>query len=73
MVCWVVTLSGILFFVLNKAELLRVPREIEEAGADVSKHGGYAYPEQMVLVETPSTQQATEMKTTSGTTGSMRC
>jgi len=47
MIAWVATLSGIMFFVLHKLGMLRVPREIEEMGADVSKHGGYAYPEQM--------------------------
>jgi len=48
MISWVCTLSGAMFFALNKLGLLRVTREVEEAGADVSKHGGAAYPEQML-------------------------
>lgn len=46
-VAWTATTSGILFGILKAAGMLRVQREVEEAGADVSKHGGYAYPEQM--------------------------
>ena len=48
MIAWVCSLSGAMFFILNKFGLLRVTRDVEEAGADVSKHGGSAYPEQMV-------------------------
>jgi Amt family ammonium transporter len=41
---WVVCTSGILFFALNAAGLLRVSAEEETAGLDASKHGGSAYP-----------------------------
>lgn len=42
---WVVALSCIMFFILKKAGILRVPSSVEEDGLDVSKHGGSAYPE----------------------------
>jgi len=57
MVAWVVSTSGVMFLILNKLELLRVSRDIEEAGADVSKHGGYAYPEQMTMVDKTNTKE----------------
>jgi len=47
---WVVSLSTIMFFILRKAEILRVPMSVEEAGLDASKHGGSAYPEQVPYV-----------------------
>jgi hypothetical protein len=34
---------GLLFFVLKKFNALRIPPEQEQAGLDVSKHGGSAY------------------------------
>ena len=37
----------VMFFILKAAKLLRVPPEMEIVGADVSKHGGSAYPEQL--------------------------
>eukprot|EP00326_Haptolina_ericina_P036091 CAMPEP_0181250950 /NCGR_PEP_ID=MMETSP1096-20121128/46598_1 /TAXON_ID=156174 ORGANISM="Chrysochromulina ericina, Strain CCMP281" /NCGR_SAMPLE_ID=MMETSP1096 /ASSEMBLY_ACC=CAM_ASM_000453 /LENGTH=397 /DNA_ID=CAMNT_0023348463 /DNA_START=1 /DNA_END=1194 /DNA_ORIENTATION=- len=50
MILWVTTMSGILFFSLKMCGMLRVDRAEEDAGADVSKHGGSAYPEQMPMV-----------------------
>ena len=44
-ILWVTTLSGIMFMVLKLAGILRVSEEDERVGADVSKHGGEAYPE----------------------------
>ena len=43
-IVWVGLTSFIMFTVLKKAGILRVSAEIEEAGMDVSKHGGMAYP-----------------------------
>jgi len=43
---WVVALSTIMFLILKKVAILRVPMTVEESGLDVSKHGGSAYPEQ---------------------------
>jgi Amt family ammonium transporter len=42
-IAWVVVLSLAMFFPLKMLGLLRVSAEIEEAGMDVSKHGGAAY------------------------------
>ena len=36
-------MSSILFLILKLTGILRVSQEIEEAGMDVSKHGGTAY------------------------------
>lgn len=50
-VVWVLVLFGWtmgmmypFFFILNKFNLLRISREEELAGVDVSRHGGHAYP-----------------------------
>jgi len=43
-ILWVVTLSLIIFFSLKLTGIFRVPPDQEDAGADVSKHGGSAYP-----------------------------
>eukprot|EP00879_Flechtneria_rotunda_P013286 GHRR01013874.1.p1 GENE.GHRR01013874.1~~GHRR01013874.1.p1 ORF type:complete len:375 (+),score=80.53 GHRR01013874.1:903-2027(+) len=40
---WVITLSGTLFLILKFLNLLRISPEEEQAGLDVSKHGGSAY------------------------------
>jgi len=42
-IAWVAGMSGIMFGVLKAAKILRVSEEVEEAGMDVSKHGGSAY------------------------------
>jgi len=42
-VCWVSVLSLVLFIGLKKGKLLRIPKEEEEMGIDISKHGGQAY------------------------------
>ena len=44
---WVAFWTTLLFLGLKAAGILRVSTEVEEAGIDVSKHGGSAYPEQM--------------------------
>jgi len=46
-ILWVVGMSTPLFFILNKAGVLRVPRDVEEDGLDLSKHGGSAYESNM--------------------------
>jgi Amt family ammonium transporter len=40
---WVMVQAGLLFFVLRKLNMLRIPPEEEQMGLDVSKHGGAAY------------------------------
>ena len=42
-IAWVAGMSAIMFFILKAAGILRVSAEMEEAGMDVSKHGGPAY------------------------------
>jgi len=42
-VAWVVVTTVPFFFVLNKLGLFRISQEEEEAGLDISKHGGSAY------------------------------
>jgi len=42
-IVWVAGMSAIMFLVLKMAGILRVSAEMEEAGMDVSKHGGPAY------------------------------
>merc|ERR1711988_1423155 len=42
-IAWVGTMSLILFGSLKAAKVLRVSEEVEDAGMDVSKHGGSAY------------------------------
>ena len=42
-IAWVGGLSLIMFMALKMTNLLRVSAEVEEAGMDVSKHGGSAY------------------------------
>merc|ERR1711988_610616 len=41
---WTGGMSVIMFLPLKMAGLLRVSADIEDAGMDVSKHGGSAYP-----------------------------
>jgi len=43
MILWVGGTTSILFGTLKMTKLLRVSKEVEEAGLDVSKHGGNAY------------------------------
>ncbi|GMY20374.1 ammonium transporter 1 member 2-like [Fagus crenata] len=40
---WVTATKGPLFYLLNKLKLLRVSRDDEMAGMDLTKHGGFAY------------------------------
>ncbi|XP_028770667.1 ammonium transporter 1 member 2 [Neltuma alba] len=40
---WVTATMGPLFYVLNKMKLLRISREDEMAGMDLTRHGGFAY------------------------------
>jgi len=47
---WVTALMLPFFYAMNMAGLLRSPPEEEEAGMDVSKHGGSAYPDYVVSV-----------------------
>jgi len=42
-IAWVGGMSTVMFLILKKTGILRVPAEIEAAGMDVSKHGGNAY------------------------------
>ncbi len=41
---WVMGIMVPFFFLLKKANMFRVPPEVESAGLDVSHHGGSAYP-----------------------------
>jgi Amt family ammonium transporter len=40
---WVATMSCLLFGTLRACKVLRISEEVEDAGMDVSKHGGSAY------------------------------
>jgi len=40
---WVMFHAGVLFFILKMVGILRISPEEEQAGLDVSKHGGSAY------------------------------
>lgn len=40
---WSTTTSGLLFYLLSKNGILRVKKEDEEKGLDISHHGGSAY------------------------------
>ncbi|MBA0742362.1 hypothetical protein Gogos_015428 [Gossypium gossypioides] len=40
---WVTATMGPLFYVLKKMNLLRISREDETAGMDLTRHGGFAY------------------------------
>ncbi|GMY20367.1 ammonium transporter 1 member 2-like [Fagus crenata] len=40
---WVTATMGPLFYLLNKMKLLRVSRDDEMAGMDLTRHGGFAY------------------------------
>uniref|UniRef100_A0A7N2QXY0 Ammonium transporter AmtB-like domain-containing protein n=1 Tax=Quercus lobata TaxID=97700 RepID=A0A7N2QXY0_QUELO len=40
---WVTATMGLLFYLLNKMKLLRVSRDDEVAGMDMTRHGGFAY------------------------------
>ena len=42
-IAWVGTTSLLMFLALKMAGMLRVSSEVEEAGMDISKHGGSAY------------------------------
>jgi len=42
-IVWVGGMTFLMFFILKMAGILRVSQEVEEAGMDVSKHGGSAY------------------------------
>ena len=42
-IVWVGSMTFMMFFILKMAGILRVSQEVEEAGMDVSKHGGSAY------------------------------
>jgi len=42
-IAWVGGLSAMMFMALKMTKMLRVSAEVEEAGMDVSKHGGSAY------------------------------
>jgi Amt family ammonium transporter len=48
---WALALSLGLFFALKALGLLRVGAEEEIAGLDISEHGMYAYPQQLVALE----------------------
>jgi ammonia channel protein AmtB len=43
---WVIVFTTPFFLFWNKLGLMRISADVEEAGLDVSSHGGTAYPEQ---------------------------
>ena len=62
-ILWVVTLSLIIFLSLKFAGIFRVPADEEDAGADVSKHGGSAYVGNMPEnAANPESRQVSENK-----------
>lgn len=48
---WTLALIAPLFIMLNLVGQLRIPREMEIEGNDISKHGGEAYPPDAVVTE----------------------
>ena len=48
-IVWVGGTSFLLFYALKMAGILRVSSEVEEAGMDISKHGGTAYEKEVVI------------------------
>ncbi|OSX77025.1 hypothetical protein BU14_0165s0019 [Porphyra umbilicalis] len=54
---WTLGLIVPLFCLLHFAGQLRIPREMELEGNDISKHGGAAYPEDALVVEQMSAQK----------------
>jgi len=54
---WTLGLIVPLFLGLHFAGQLRIPREMELEGNDISKHGGAAYPEDALVVEQMSAQK----------------
>lgn len=55
---WTLALIAPLFFALNAVGQLRIPREMEIEGNDISKHGGEAYPPDAVITEELAAQKA---------------
>ncbi|EOD36918.1 putative ammonium transporter [Emiliania huxleyi CCMP1516] len=63
---WVGALSAILFSGLMAGGLLRISKEVEDAGLDNSKHGGAAYPDIATAIE-EATERITPKRITSAT------
>jgi Amt family ammonium transporter len=65
---WVGCLMLPFFAAVHSAGWLRSTPEEEEAGMDVSKHGGSAYPDYVAVVHAAAPPASTTSKTTSNTT-----
>jgi ammonia channel protein AmtB len=48
-IAWTAGIMGPFFYALNFFDLLRSRAEDEELGMDLSKHGGGAYPDDVVI------------------------
>ena len=58
---WSASICSVLFFILKQFGLLRMPAEVELAGADIIKHGEAAYPEQ-IHPASPAQEEALEVE-----------
>ena len=58
---WTISTIGTVFYGLNKAGKLRISREEEEAGLDVSHHGGTAYEIEFATQKAGAAEPATEV------------
>merc|ERR1712196_598149 len=64
-IVWVATTSAVLFGALKVANLLRIPPEVEEEGADASEHGGSAYTSDSAPTKAPASPPPPEPSTSS--------
>ena len=65
---WALGTSLAMFYGLKAIGLLRVPAEEEIAGLDITEHGMYAYPQQVVALESFPTSMSYSATPTHGST-----